>query len=229
MRIKLSTFVAVAALAAAVTSTASASELCAGVSNVTAIAAAGGCTVSGSDLLFNNFSVIATSGFTQAAVGIATAPFGTDVVGSDVDLSFQIGGLLGSGATSGIGDIELSYTVTGGILGLDIVEQASQVTTGGSLTVTEAACTVAWVANTCGGSVLANFSATSSGQTVTNQQIFSPAYSGTVYIEKNLLYDGATTSSLVNSHIVAAPEPATYSLIGAGLLGVGLLKRRLHK
>ena len=59
---------------------------------ITDIDAAGGCIVAGSDLLFNNFSVVASSGFTQAAVGIATAPFGTDVVGSDVNLSFQIGG-----------------------------------------------------------------------------------------------------------------------------------------
>jgi hypothetical protein len=229
MRSKISGFFAVAALAAAMASTASASELCAGVSNVTTIAAAGGCTVAGSTLLFDNFIVSPSAGFTGATVGIATLAFGTGVFGSDVDLAFQIGGLSGPGIPD-LGDIELYYTVTGGIDGVDMSVQASPVVTGGSLTVTEKACTTAFVGGACGGVTLANFTVISTGQPVTTTQLFTTPYSGEVYILKDLSYDGATTSSLINSHVVSTvPEPMTLSLMGAGLLGLGLVRRRVRK
>jgi len=228
MRTKLSGFFAVAALAAAMASTASASEACAGVSNVLTIAAAGGCNVTGSSLLFNNFGVSASDGFTSATVGISTAQFGTGIIGSDVDLGFQIGALQGSGVPD-FGDIELGYTVTGGIIGLDMNVQASPVIKGGSLTVTEEACSVAWVGTVCNGTTLANFFVTSTGQAASKTVMFSTAYSGEVFIEKDLSYDGATTSSLVNSHVVGVPEPMTFSLMGAGLVGLGLLRRRTRK
>jgi hypothetical protein len=242
MRTKLSGFFAMAALAAAMASTASASEACAGVSDVTTIAAAGGCTVSGSSLLFNNFDVSASAGFTSATIGISSPSFGTGVFGSDVDLAFQIGGLsdlppapVPADVIDATGDIQLSYTVTGGIIGLDMVVQASPVLPGGSLTVSEVACTAAFVGGACsssdGGVTLANFTIISSGQPASATQLFTTPYSGEVYILKDLSYDGATTSSLVNSQIVSSvPEPMTFSLLGAGLLGLGLVgRRRLQK
>ena len=87
--------------------TASASEVCEGVSDVTTIAAHGGCTVNGSTLLFNNFLVSPSDGFTAATIGISPKMFGTGTYGSDVDLAFQIGGLLGTGVPD-FGDIALS-------------------------------------------------------------------------------------------------------------------------
>jgi hypothetical protein len=236
MTFRLSGFFAVAALAAAMASTASASELCAGVSDVTTIAAAGGCTVSGSTLLFNNFDVSASAGFTSATIGISSASFGTAVFGSDVDLAFQIGGLSDTipapqSVVDATGDIQLAYTVTGGIIGLDMVVQASPVLPGGSLTVSEVACTAAFVADACSGTTLANFTVTSSGLPASKTELFTTSYSGEVYILKDLSYDGATTSSLVNSQVVSTvPEPMTFSLLGAGLLGLGLVgRRRLQK
>jgi hypothetical protein len=229
MRTRLSGFFAVAGLAAGMASTASASELCAGVSDVTTIAASGGCTVTGSSLVFNNFTVSPSSGFTGATVGIATAPFGTGVFGSDVDLSFQIGGLSGPGIPD-LGDIVLGYTVTGGIVGVDMSAQATPVIQGGSLTITEKACTAAFVGGACTGTTLANFTVISTGQAVTTTQMFTTPYSGEVYILKDLSYDGATTSSLLNSQVVGTvPEPMTLSLMGVGLLGMGLLGRRARK
>ena len=227
MRTKLSGFFAVAALAAAMATTASASELCAGVSDVTMIATAGGCTVTGSSLLFNNFLVGPSAGFTGATIGISGT--GTGVFGSDVDLAFQIGGLSGSGVPD-LGDIALSYNVTGGITGVDMTIQATPVISGGSMTVTEKVCTVAFASSACGGITLANFTVTSTGQAVSTTQMFTQAFSGEVYILKDIFYDGATTSSLVNSHVVGTvPEPMTLSLMGAGLLGLGLLRRRGRK
>jgi hypothetical protein len=227
MKIKFSGLLAVAAVAAAMASTASATELCAGVSDITTIAAAGGCTVAGSNLVFSNFTVSASAGFTAATIGLAPSGLGTVDTGSDVDLAFQIGGLAGTGVATADGDIEMVYTVQGGIEGVDILLQASPVTTGGILTVTEVACSAAFVSGVCSGTTLANYTVISSGAVVTNSEMFIPPYSGEVYIKKDLSYDGATSSELVNSQII--PEPMTFSLMGAGLLGLGLLGRRFRK
>jgi hypothetical protein len=214
---------AVTALAAALASTASASELCAVVSDVTTIAAAGGCTVAGSTLLFNNFQVSPSSGFTGARVGISGS--GTSVVGSDVDLAFQFGGLTGPGVATASGDIQLLYTVQGGLSGVDIMLQASPVTTGGQMTVGEVACSAGFVGGACSGTTLAGYSVSSSGAVETNQDLFSPPYGGEVWMKKTVIYNGATPTELINSQIVPTPEPMTFPLVSAGLLGLGLLRR----
>jgi hypothetical protein len=216
---------AVAVLLAATVSVASASELCAGVSDVTTIQAAGGCTVAGSSLIFNNFHVGANSGFTSATIGISGTAFGTGVFGSDVDLAFQIGGLSGPGLPDH-GVIDLSYTVIGGIRGLDLVLQATQIDQGGSVMVTEEACSVAWIDGICHGILLADFSVTSTGQAVHKARLFDTSYGGEVFIEKAIDFDGGYTSSLVNSHLTGTPEPGSLILVGFGLLGFGLVRRR---
>jgi hypothetical protein len=230
MKTKFYGLLAAAALAVAVAPTARAIPLCEGTSNVTTIAPVG-CNVNGApELLFNNFTVSASAGFTGATIGIAPDAQGTGTYGDDVDLAFQIGGLTGPGVTTASGDIELEYTVQGGLEGVDIVLQASPVVSGGSETITEVACSSAFVAGACDGTTLANYTVVSSGQVAVNSQVpwlLTPGYSGPVYIKKDLSYDGATTSELVNSQVV--PEPVTFSLMGVGLLGLGLMGRRLRK
>jgi len=227
MRVKFYGLLAAAALAVAVVPAASAASLCtSGTSDVTA----GGYSCTEGGLLFSNFTVSASSGFTGATVGLTAGP-PTTVVGNDVDLGFQIGGLSGSGVVTADGDIELQYVVAGGVGGVDITLQSSPVTSGGSETVTEIACTGAFVGGVCSGITLANYTVVSSGNVAVNQQypwLVSPNYTGPVYIKKDLSYDGATTSELVNSQIMV-PEPMTLSLMGAGLLGLGLMGRRLRK
>lgn len=223
MKIKISGVLAVAALALGVASTASASELCAGVTDVTTITAAGGCTVAGSSLLFNNFADFATGG---ASGPVAISPSGTGVVGSDVDLAFTFPQV---SFPPGTGDIQLSYSVSGGIEGVDMALTATQFVPGtGSVTVTEKVCTVAFTGGNCvGGTLLANYQVTSTGQLATGMALLNPSYTGTVWIFKDIGFNGASTSELVNSQMV--PEPMTFSLLGAGLLGLGLMGRRLRK
>jgi hypothetical protein len=182
-------------------------------------------------LLFNSFTVSPSAGFTSATVGISNDASGSGTYGGDVDLAFQIGGLTGPGVGTALGDVELMYTVQGGLSGIDIRLQASPVTTGGQMTVTEVACSAAFVGGVCSGTTLAHYSVTSGGQVATNQQFFIPPYGGEVWIKKDLSYNGATASELVNSQIVPelVPEPVTFSLMGAGLLGAGILRRRLRK
>jgi len=152
--------------------------------------------------------------------------------------------------TNDLGDIELQYEVTGGLNGVDIILQASPNVNipGGAVVVTEVACTAAFVSGVCSGETLANYSVSSSGGVAMASQVpwltcgapgapstpnclASLPYSGPVYIKKDLAFDGATTSELVNSHVelITAPEPVTLSLMGFGLLGLGLMGRRLRK
>lgn len=224
MNIKFSMVLAMATVAATMASTAIASESClgpggTGISDVTTITAAGGCTVSGSSLLFDNFTVVASGG---AAGPIGLEPIATGVVGDDVDLAF---GFPQVRIPPGTGSLMLSYSVVGGIDGVDVAFTATPITTGGSVSVTEKVCTVAFTAGNCvGGTQLANYSATSTGQYATGSATF--ATTGAVWIYKDIVFNNATTSDLTNSQQIGVPEPMTFSLLGAGLLGLGLMGRK---
>lgn len=215
---------ALAALVTGMGSVAFAIPACtAGTSDVTA----GGFSCTLAPLTFSNFTVTPGSGFTAATIGIIGG--GTGLNNGDANIEFQIGGLQGTGnnVANGTGDVLLTYVVTGGLIGLDLNLQATPLTSGGSMTIFETACTVAFVSGSCGGTTLANFSVTSTGNNASNQQLFSSSWSGPVYIKKDIQFNGASASEFNNSQIV--PEPMTFSLLGLGLLGVGLVGRRLRK
>jgi hypothetical protein len=224
MSTKLSGFFAVAAIVAAMASTASATELCAGVTNVTTIGA-GGCDVAGdTSVTFSNFAVT-FAGVSSATVGIASTSFSDD----EINLEFEIS--LGTEEIPGYGDIVLSYTVTGGISGVDNQFQASPLGAGGGVTIMETACKVPFTAG-CPlptTNTLANYAGTSTGQTVEDSASFGGVASP-VYISKDITFSDATMSEFTNSQSTAAvPETETFSLMGAGLVGLGLLKRRFRK
>ncbi len=223
MRTKFSGVLALAALVAAMASTASATEVCAGVTNVTTIGAAG-CDVAGDPgVVFSNFTV-SVVGASSATVGISADSFAD----GQVDLQFQIA--LGAEPIPGTADIQLSYEVTGGIDGVDDAFQASPLGPGGSVTISEVAC-AAPMTTSCPlptVNTLANYAGTSTGQLVQDSATFSTT--SPVYILKDIDFADAAMSVFTNSQAVSTvPEPMTFSLIGAGLLGFGLLKRRVRK
>jgi len=217
-------------------SVASASVIaCAGVSNVVtatpvslAVGSGNQCQVSPAPMLFSNFAVTATGGASGATVGISSDPTGTGDFGGDVDLEFTLNGVnVNSGNPTG--DIQLSYEVTGeAVQGLDMELTATPFQSGGEITITEKACSIAFTGGSCeGGTSYANFSVESTGNAAFAAATLTPGPENPVYIFKDISFNGATTSEFTNSH--AVPEPMTLSLLGAGLLGLGLLGRRIRK
>jgi hypothetical protein len=226
MKTKFSGFFAMAVLVAAMASTASATELCSGVTNVTTIGA-GGCDVAGDPgVIFGNFTV-SVAGAESADVGIS----GTSFVDNQIDLSFEIS--VTDEANAGSADIILSYTVTGGIIGVDDQFQASPLSPGGSVTISEIACSVPF-STACpqpATNTLANYAGVSTGQLVEDSETFAGGVAvNPVYIKKDIDLSDAVMSEFTNSQQVSSvPETATFSLMGAGLLGLGVLKRRFRK
>jgi hypothetical protein len=214
--------VAITALSAIMlSSVASASTVdCSTVNDVTTLTGVNNCSVTGANLIFSNFA-LSESGMTSATVGIADAAAGTGVFGGEVVLAFELGGELWTGPT-GFGDILMFYEVTPGISGIDIDLQATPVVQGGQMTITEIACSQAFTGTVCGGTTLANISVTSGGQAAFNAATF-PA-TGPVFIKKDISFNGAVTSEFENSQLI--PEPMTFTLMGAGLLGLGVFGRR---
>jgi len=76
------------------------------------------------------------------------------------------------------------------------------------------------------GAILANYSVMSGGNNANASGGFAP-FSGEIYIQQDIDYEGATAVGFVDSQTIS--EPMTFSLVGASLLGLGLLGRRLRK
>ena len=219
MNIKVSSLLAATVVALGLASTASAIVLpscSAGTSDVTAGGFA--CTI-GTET-FSNFTVSTTGQLMPTIVGLATA--GTGMFGSDADLEFQFSAVFTS--PSDIGDLLINYEVTGGLYGVDAVIQGVGT---GTVSMLETVCSVAFVGPACpvGATTYSMTVTSTNGATATNAIQFADL--GTAFIKKDISFNGASTSEIQNSQLV--PEPMTFSLMGAGLLGLGLLGRRLRK
>jgi hypothetical protein len=194
------------------------------VANVTTLGSAG-CIVNGSNLIFSNFGVSATGGLSTATVGLSDLA-GTGTFGSEVNLGFQL--TLGfANVADPTGDLLLTYEVTGGISGVDINIAGTPVAAPYQITVTETVCSQAFVAGACPTiDLLGSYAVTSTnGSDAIGNITF--AYSTPVFIKKDISFNGAITSEFDNSQLV--PEPMTLSLMGIGLLGLGVFGRRRFK
>ena len=168
-------------------------------------------------LTFSNFVVSPST----VIVGIGSES--TLVGGNDVVLDLHL-----SGFTSLNVDTFLNYQVDGAITGVDMGFQAPTTTDGSNVRIFETVCKVAFdaVFHTCvgDGNTLANFSLVSSGAAVSTTVTF--AQQSRVFIKKDIQFNGSSISDFNNSHLTGVPEPMTLSMMGLGLLGLGLMRRR---
>ncbi|HUA86102.1 MAG TPA: PEP-CTERM sorting domain-containing protein [Bryobacteraceae bacterium] len=196
------------ALAVGMASIAGATPSCTGF-NVTV----GGSCISANDLTYTFTNLTYTPNET-ASLTVAE----DTVSGSDDTLLFQISAALPV-------DVLLDYTVTGrGIEGIDASYGSSTSATG---SITETACGVAFgTGGTC-SDVLSTIFDTTPGVVVKGTPAeFAPV--STVYITKDVEDQMPNVFSEFSDSIVT-PEPMTLSLMGMGLLGIGLFGRRSRR
>jgi hypothetical protein len=186
------------------------------------IASGNSCTLG--PLTYSNFMV--TSGtYANIAFSINND---SNYTGSDASQDFSI-----AGVTSSTGDTILYYEIQGGQIGIDLQFQGGAAINGNNVTIVETACSVAFVNGICNGVTLAGLNLTSSGLGVSGSDLFGSFTSGvvsttnTVFIKKDIQFNGDTVTDFFNSNIT--PEPMTMSLMGIGLLGLGIAGRRLRK
>jgi hypothetical protein len=201
--------------------------------NVTAINAAGGCTFQG--LTFNNFAVInASAGVGTAEVDVVAG--GITAVGGTLTFNFQPN--LGLGTSGGtISDLHFFYTITGNVNGL------SMFTGGNGGSVNEIDCKVTQdinglcplVSQVWNTTDVSGTGSTCVGNTGTGPGSASCALglTGTtnLWVFKDISITDPTVSHLTNftEGFTTTPEPMTLTLMGAGLLGIGMLRRRFQK
>jgi hypothetical protein len=190
------------------------------------------CTAGG--FTFSNFQYSVASGSGTPIITLTNDPGQGTLVGGFWILIFNpnLGGT--------ITDLHLAFTVTGPIDGAALTEnginsQVQEKNCNGTMDLTGTCVgTLVWntsdtesEGSTCVGTTAGS---TNGGTTTTCAYPVPPGSLAGVAVWKDLAVTGSNghISSMVEG-FQGVPEPMTFSLMGAGLLGLGLLRRKLKK
>ena len=178
-------------------------------------------------LNFSNFSYLLDAGsFSASPIDVSVES--ATLSGGEVNLEFDPDLAASS-------SMELEDQVTGGLLGVDLAWNGS-----GTGFVNEVVCTVFTMTGICpstdqlailnvnsGGAVASAYNGGTSSTAGGIASVVFAAPHSEVWIFKDIGSGNAPFSEIEQSYLV--PEPMTFSLLGVGLLGLGLVGRRRRK